>query len=113
MSESFLLTFDDGRKDSYYASQPLLEAFGFRATMYVITAKSLGDKSSVYYLSRQEVKKMKDSGHWDIQPHTRDGHDEYPTGSSVSWLPRALEEERYNGDTLLITRQARVVEVAR
>jgi peptidoglycan/xylan/chitin deacetylase (PgdA/CDA1 family) len=76
--KSFLLTFDDGRKDSYYASQPLLEAFGFRATMFVITSKSLSGRTSVYYLSENELKSMKKSGHWDIQAHTRDGHEEYP-----------------------------------
>ncbi|MDF2460816.1 MAG: putative xylanase/chitin deacetilase, partial [Candidatus Saccharibacteria bacterium] len=74
--KSFMLTFDDGRKDSYYASQPLLEAFGYRATMFVITQKSLSGLSSVYYLSESELKSMQKSGHWDIQAHTRNGHEE-------------------------------------
>jgi peptidoglycan/xylan/chitin deacetylase (PgdA/CDA1 family) len=76
--KSFLLTFDDGRKDSYYASEPVLEALNFRATMFVITGKSLEGLSSVYYLSENEIKAMVKSGHWDMQAHTRNGHDEYP-----------------------------------
>jgi hypothetical protein len=32
----------------------------------------------VYYLSENEVKDMTKSGHWDIEAHTRAGHDEFP-----------------------------------
>lgn len=72
--KSFLLTFDDGRKDSYYPVQPIIHALGFRATMFVITGHSLGSTSNDFYLTKAELLQMKASGDWDLQPHTRNGH---------------------------------------
>jgi hypothetical protein len=86
-AKSFLLTFDDGRKDSYYPAQPLLHALGYRATMFVITSKSLGEKDSVYYLSKTELQEMKTSGNWDIQAHTYEGHDVVTTDSTGGKAP--------------------------
>lgn len=79
---SFLLTFDDGRKDSYYPVKPLLEALGYKATMFVITGMSY-PKSNSFYLSPRELTTMMQSGNWDIQPHTKDGHTLYPTGKDT------------------------------
>lgn len=76
--KSFLLTFDDGRKDSYYPSDPILQALDFRATMFVITERSLNStKKSSFYLSKMELKEMIKSGHWDIQSHGKLDHDLY------------------------------------
>ncbi len=36
---------------------------------------------------------------------------EYPVGNSITWLPRSLGAEGYEGETLLSTPQARVVEL--
>src|SRR3990167_8963661 len=44
--KSFLLTFDDGRKDSYYPVDPILKALNYRATIFVITGRSLVEKNS-------------------------------------------------------------------
>jgi len=72
--KSFLLTFDDGIKSSYYNVDPLLRALDYNAVMFIITKDSLGEGSS-YYLSLEEVKKMLDSSMWEIQPHAKDAHD--------------------------------------
>jgi hypothetical protein len=40
--KSFILTFDDGRKDSYYPVDPILRVLGYTAVMNVITGRSLG-----------------------------------------------------------------------
>lgn len=74
--KSFLLTFDDGRKDAYYPAQPILKALGYKATMYVITDESLY-KTTKFYLSKNELLSMKNSGQWDLQPHTKAGHSVY------------------------------------
>ena len=58
--KSFLLTFDDGRKDSYYPVDPILKALDYRAIMFVISGRSLGDEKEVspFYLSSSELKRM-------------------------------------------------------
>lgn len=73
---SFLLTFDDARKDSYYPVDPILKALGYNAVMYVISGQSLRDESS-YYLTTNELRRMIDSGRWEIESHGRDSHDNY------------------------------------
>jgi len=78
-AKSILITFDDGRKDSYYTAEPVLKTLGFRATMYVITKASFPDPGSKfvdskYYLNQAELLDMKHSGHWDLQAHAAYGH---------------------------------------
>lgn len=75
--KSFLLTFDDGRKDSYYPVDPILKALDYNAVMFVITKYSLRDNNSNYYLSKKELKRMIKNGRWEIGAHTREGHDTY------------------------------------
>ena len=75
--KSFLLTFDDGRKDSYYPVDPILRALDYNAVIFVVSKYSLEDKSSNYYLSKNELKRMSESGRWDIEAHTKEGHDIY------------------------------------
>lgn len=96
---SFLLTFDDGRKDSYYPVDPILRALDYHAVMFVITSLSLNSElSSNYYLNAQELEVMAQSGRWDIQSHSRAGHWTYQIDGSGSkgnfftnklWLPKS------------------------
>ncbi|MEO8581245.1 MAG: polysaccharide deacetylase family protein [Patescibacteria group bacterium] len=72
--KSFLLTFDDGRKDSYYPVDPILDALGYKAVMFIISNHSLFE-SSRYYLNKVELSKMLVSGRWEIQAHSKNGHD--------------------------------------
>ena len=74
--KSFLLTFDDGRKDSYYPVDPILKALDYNAVIFVITKYSL-TQSSKYYLDKNELKEMLKSGRWEIQSHTKEGHTFY------------------------------------
>lgn len=97
-AKSFLLTFDDGRKDSYYPVDPILKALGFHATMFVITSHAFraAGPDSTYYLNRDELLAMRNSGRWDLEAHTRNGHDLLPIDangrkghffSNLLWLP--------------------------
>ncbi len=65
-SKSFLLTFDDGRKDSYYYADPVLNALDFKAVMFTITS---GDWKSTYYLDEEEYEEMLAGDNWEIQSH--------------------------------------------
>lgn len=72
--KSFLLTFDDGRKDSYYPADPILRALNYTAVMFAIGKFSLLDSSS-YYLTRNEISRMEKSGRWEIESHTNSHRD--------------------------------------
>jgi len=71
--KSFVITFDDAIKTSYYNTDPILKALDYRAIMFVIIGSSL-EKNSSYYLNEKELKEMQDSGRWDLQVHTYRGH---------------------------------------
>jgi peptidoglycan/xylan/chitin deacetylase (PgdA/CDA1 family) len=69
--KSFLLTFDDGRRDSYYGADPVLKALNYRAVMFVATGQSLPQefRKPGNYLSKDELRQMHASGRWEIQSH--------------------------------------------
>lgn len=75
--KSFLLTFDDGRKDSYFPVDPILKVLDYSAVMFVITNRSLrpDNDSEVFHLSKDELQKMIESGRWEIESHGKNDHD--------------------------------------
>ena len=103
--KSFLLTFDDGRKESYYPVDPVLQALGYHAVMFVIAGhalNSVGDYAGSYYLSTDELLMMKATGRWDIESHSYIGHDLYPIDAAGDrqpfyanklWLPAGMPGE--------------------
>ncbi|MBN1438203.1 MAG: polysaccharide deacetylase family protein [Anaerolineales bacterium] len=70
--KSFLLTFDDGRKDSYYPVDPILEALDYRAVIFIIT--SMISEENDFYLTEKELKEMAASGRWELESHGHDIH---------------------------------------
>ena len=67
-----LLTFDDGRLDSYRGADKILQRYGMRATVFVITEEI--EKANPFYTTWEELHAMRDSARWDIQPHAHAGH---------------------------------------
>jgi len=67
-----VITFDDGRKDSYYRSDSVLKELGFKATIFIVSGKQ-NDKDK-FFLSWDELKVLRDSGRWDIQAHGTYSH---------------------------------------
>jgi peptidoglycan/xylan/chitin deacetylase (PgdA/CDA1 family) len=67
--KSFLLTFDDGRKDSYVGADPVLKATGFHAIMFVPSGDTLDLKNSTYYLDESDMKDMLATGRWEFGSH--------------------------------------------
>jgi peptidoglycan/xylan/chitin deacetylase (PgdA/CDA1 family) len=107
---SFLLTFDDGRRDSAYPADPVLRALGYNAVMFAISKFSLG-VGSTFYLNEKDLEWMARSGRWQIESHGRDGHVPYPLTADLAgpsgyfmtnriWLPdkqRLETAEEYEG----------------
>ncbi|MDP3735654.1 MAG: polysaccharide deacetylase family protein [bacterium] len=119
-ARSFLLTFDDGPKESFYPVDPVLQILGFRAVNFILPKYSTREGSS-YYLSEGEIASMLASGRWEIGSHGQDGHDasvaidrEGNTGSYLAhplWLAEedrteTLEEYRARiGEDLRVSRE--------
>lgn len=64
-SRPILITFDDGYMDNYTTALPILQKYGFKATLFLIV-KKVGDRDC---LTWKEVKELDQAG-WDIQSHT-------------------------------------------
>lgn len=100
---SIVITFDDGLKDTYYNSDPILRALNYSAVMFVITGQSL-ERDSRYYLNKEELHVMHKSGRWDLQSHGHGGHTRVvidndgttgPFFSNKRWI---AEEHRLESD---------------
>lgn len=75
--KSFLLTFDDARRDSFFPVDPVLKALDWNAVMFVITDRSLGPESarSHFHLSEKELRGVARSGRWELASHGKNDHD--------------------------------------
>jgi peptidoglycan/xylan/chitin deacetylase (PgdA/CDA1 family) len=71
-SRPLLVTFDDGRLDSYRGADAILARAHMRAVIFAI-AQHLDD-GSPSYLRPAELRAMIASGRWDVGLHAGDGH---------------------------------------
>lgn len=71
-----LITFDDGRLDSYRGADHILAKHGFRATMFAIAG--FVEERSSFYLTWDELRTMSKNGNWDVQEHAGVGHVNVP-----------------------------------
>jgi peptidoglycan/xylan/chitin deacetylase (PgdA/CDA1 family) len=103
-----LLTFDDGRLDSYRGADRVLERAGMRAAMFVITQEI--EKANPFYLTWEELHAMRDSGRWDIEPHAHAGHHQLAIASDGKQAPyyAARRYTRSQGLETLAAWEARV-----
>ena len=67
-----LITFDDGRLDSYRGADRILAEHGFRATMFTIAG--FVEEHNSFYLTWDELRRMASSSGWDMQEHAGVGH---------------------------------------
>ena len=67
-----MVTFDDGRTDSFLWADPVLEQAGWVATMFVITSEAA--KNSLYYASWDEIASFARTARWDIESHSAGMH---------------------------------------
>ena len=75
-SHPILLTFDDARFDSYRGADQTLAKYHMRASIFVIVGSV--QAHNLFYCTWDELKKMKQSGRWDIQFHAYHGHVRVP-----------------------------------
>jgi hypothetical protein len=107
-AKPILLTFDDGRLDSYRGADRVLEHAGMHAAMFVITDEI--EKGNPFYLSWAELHAMRDSGRWDVEPHAHAGHHEVAInaqGDQAPWYA-ARRYTRSQGVESLAQWEARV-----
>ncbi len=88
-AKSFLLTFDDGAKQSFFPVDPLLQALGYNAVSFILPAHSLGTNST-YYLNKDEIAFMLGTGRWSVESHGQDIHLSLPTNADGSVKDNAL-----------------------
>jgi hypothetical protein len=107
-AKPILLTFDDGRLDSYRGADKELQRTGMRAAMFVITGEI--QARNPFYLSWTELHRMVDSGRWDVEPHAYEGHVELtvdPAGDQAPFYA-ARRYTRSRGEETLADWEARV-----
>lgn len=107
--KSFLITFDDGIKESYYNTDAVLRMLNYTAVMFVIVYPSL-EMAGNYHLNTSELHQMQDSGRWDIESHSYDAHrnividangSQGPFMSSKEWI---ASENRSETDQEYVSR---------
>lgn len=74
--KSFLLTFDDGTRESFYPVDPILDALDYEGVNFIIVESS-EIKKTIHYLNPREVDLMLSTGRWAIGSHSFDGHRPY------------------------------------
>jgi tetratricopeptide (TPR) repeat protein len=67
-----LITFDDARADSFLLGDPILEKHGFRATMFVPTARIGVDDT--FHAGWPTIARYAATGRWDVQAHGHEAH---------------------------------------
>ncbi len=92
-ARSIIITFDDGRKDSYYPTDDVFKKLGFNATIFEVSGKP--NNRDHFYLSWNELKNMQNSGRWDIQAHGQHSHDRIPVDADGN-IGRFLSSRQYN-----------------
>ena len=74
-----LLTFDDARADSWTGTDDILRKLRFNAVMFVDVGRV--DGGDPEYLTWHELTTMEDSGQWQLQLHSGQGHTQIHYGS--------------------------------
>lgn len=98
---SFLLTFDDGRADSYYPADPILAALDYHAAMFAIAKYTFEEARGTYYLSESEIRRMAQNPRWEIQSHGVQAHEYYP-------IDERGAEGHFFGNKLWLARESRL-----
>ena len=92
--KSFVITFDDGAKNSFYPVDPILAALDYTAVAFILPGHSLGMRST-YYLNRDDLEIMHETGRWTIESHGQDIHVSLPTDGTGELKDNALSNRMW------------------
>lgn len=93
-AKSVLITFDDGYTSVYDLAWPILRAYGFKATVFVVSSQFGQTPGWLPHLTATQMNEMHRSGLIEIQEHSFDGHyevDEQPV--LTLWSPPEIGED--------------------
>jgi peptidoglycan/xylan/chitin deacetylase (PgdA/CDA1 family) len=70
---SIVITFDDGRSDSFIGADPILDVFNYNAVMFIATEASLlaQNEEGGHYLVQADIERMLSTKRWSIESHAR------------------------------------------
>jgi len=74
-AKPLVLTFDDGRVDSFENADPVLKETDFRATMFVHVSRM---RRPYFHASVEEISRWQATGRWELQAHGFQAHDPLP-----------------------------------
>ena len=95
----FVLTFDDGRKDSFFGANPILALYGFQATMFLPTMLFDTEKrKNSYYLSISDIDDMANNGRWEIESHAIQKNGGYVPIDAVGGMGYLLSNREWRFD---------------
>ena len=77
-----VLTFDDGEESVYRYAYPLLEEYGMKGTIFVVTSKIGQEWNELTLSSIDQLREMQRSGVMSIESHTHDMHYKLERGKS-------------------------------
>lgn len=89
-AKPLLVTFDDGRVDSYTLADPVLKETGFVATMFVHLSRL---RRPYFHSSAEQIAAWHATGRWDTQAHGTQAHDPLPLdgfGRRGHFLPNRM-----------------------
>jgi tetratricopeptide (TPR) repeat protein len=89
-AKPILITFDDGRTDTFENADPVLREMGFRATMFVHVSKL---RKPYFHASPEDIQKWQATGRWEMQAHGFEAHDPMPIdgfGRKGHFLPNRM-----------------------
>jgi tetratricopeptide (TPR) repeat protein len=70
-----LITFDDGRTDTFENADPILKDLGLRATMFVHLSKL---RKTHFHAGPDDILRWQATGRWEMQAHGYQAHDPLP-----------------------------------
>lgn len=105
-----LITFDDGRTDSFENADPVLESVGYRATMFVHLSKL---RKPHFHSNPEDMRRWRATGRWELQSHGQRAHDPMPidvTGRIGHFLANRMWLEKESRLETLAEYRARLEE---
>lgn len=98
-SRSVLVTFDDGKRNSFECADPVFRELSFKGTMFV--AACVTDANDPDFSDWNEIKSYTDKQWWDIQSHGNNAHYSIPVSP-------ANERQRFLTHKQWLTKEGRL-----